>query len=369
MKTYREFIVEQQKINEIGPIGAALMGAMALWGVGGKAYKKVKDKIKGYKESQKEKKDNAEKSQKEKKDNAEYGYDINVKTYNPNTKKEETLSYFIDPKKPDPGNDDLGKMGIKFGSEYKNPNNDDIVELEKEAGNQANRFNREIKVKVQRGESLDDMDLPSTMKPESKDQKPEPEKQEPTPEPEDQKPEPEKQEPTPEPEDQKPEPEKQEPEGTGVKLPRDYVGKDIKDIPDDMKDDVANLERKKLKNTKDVENHMKRWGLDRVVGWTKKRGSSGMPGDYEYVQDSFILNFSSVLYEDLRSDLQKMTKSKTDGEVTLADGTSIPIEPLTAQILVKYIDSLDSSEKKKIINQLQRTERGFMKVLGKAHEV
>ena len=36
-------------------------------------------------------------------------------------------------------------------------------------------------------------------------------------------------------------------------------------------------------------------------------------------------------------------------------------------LVVKYIEGLKSSEQKKVINQIQRTERGFMKVLGKAH--
>ena len=50
------------------------------------------------------------------------------------------------------------------------------------------------------------------------------------------------------------------------------------------------------------------------------------------------------------------------------DGSDIPIDPLTSQILVKYIEGLSSSEKNRTIQQIQRTERAFMKVPGKAHE-
>ena len=57
MKKFKEFKSEQQYIKEIGPIAATLMGAMALWG-GFQAFKKVKSKIKGYRETKKEKKDN-----------------------------------------------------------------------------------------------------------------------------------------------------------------------------------------------------------------------------------------------------------------------------------------------------------------------
>ena len=44
------------------------------------------------------------------------------------------------------------------------------------------------------------------------------------------------------------------------------------------------------------------------------------------------------------------------------------MDAFTAEILVKYIEGLSSSEKNRVIKQIQRTERAFMKVLGKAHE-
>jgi hypothetical protein len=134
-----------------------------------------------------------------------------------------------------------------------------------------------------------------------------------------------------------------------------------------MKDAVQGLERKKLKNTKDVEAHMARWGLERVVGWTKKAGSSGQSGDYEYIKNSRIISFGEFIAEDVMSDLKKITKSNKDSEISLDDGNDIPTDPLTAEILVKYIEGLGSSEKNKTIKQIQRTERAFMKVLGKAH--
>ena len=68
------------------------------------------------------------------------------------------------------------------------------------------------------------------------------------------------------------------------------------------------------------------------------------------------------------NDLKKASKSRKDSEITLDDGADIPIDPLTSQILVKYIEGLSSSEKNKTIKQIQRTERAFLKVLGKAHE-
>ena len=131
---------------------------------------------------------------------------------------------------------------------------------------------------------------------------------------------------------------------------------------------VQNLERKKLKSTKDVEAHMKRWGLERVVGFSKKMGPSKMPSDYEYVKNSRIISFGKFISEGVMDDLKKVSKSKKDSEISLDDGSDIPIDPLTSQILVKYIEGLSSSEKNRTIQQIQRTERAFMKVLGKAHE-
>ena len=84
--------------------------------------------------------------------------------------------------------------------------------------------------------------------------------------------------------------------------------------------------------------------------------------------ESYMLKFGEFIAEDIMKDLKKAAKSKKDVEITLDDGADIPIDPITADIFVKYIEGLSSSEKNKTIKQIQRTERGFMKVLGKAHE-
>ena len=85
------------------------------------------------------------------------------------------------------------------------------------------------------------------------------------------------------------------------------------------------------------------------------------------VYNSRVLKFGEFITEDVMRDLKKISKSKKDMEIKLGDGAEIPIDPMTAEIFVKYIEGLKSSEQKKVINQIQRTERGFMKVLGKAH--
>ena len=92
------------------------------------------------------------------------------------------------------------------------------------------------------------------------------------------------------------------------------------------------------------------------------------PGRTKKVYNSNVLSFGEFITEGVMKDLLKAGKSKKDSEITLDDGADIPIDPLTSQILVKYIEGLSSSEKNRTIQQIQRTERAFMKVLGKAHE-
>ena len=85
MKKFKEFKSEQQYVTEIGPIAATLMGAMALWG-GYQAFKKVKSKWKGYKETKQEKKDNKE-----------AGVSIELKVFNSETGKTDVETEMISP--------------------------------------------------------------------------------------------------------------------------------------------------------------------------------------------------------------------------------------------------------------------------------
>ena len=63
MKKYKQFRTEQQYIAEVGPFASAMMSAMAIFGGGmaaWKLYKTGKEKIKGYRETKQEKKENQE---------------------------------------------------------------------------------------------------------------------------------------------------------------------------------------------------------------------------------------------------------------------------------------------------------------------
>ena len=320
MKQFREFKSQQQVVNEIGPVGATIATVMGIVG-GAMALKKGLDKFKGYRESQKEKRANKK------------GFVVDLKVFNKDTGEIDTVKKVVRKKRLD--NDGVEKLRKKMQKDQ------DITN----AGLEADFIDSGGPERVKREKEKADADKPETTDDDNTD---EPETS-----------------PEQEPQDDKSGEDK--PQGSTAPTAGDFVGKDIKDIPDDMKGPVQDLERKKLKSTKDVEAHMKRWNTRSVVGWTKKKGKSGMSGDYEYVKNSRVISFGEFIKEDVMKDMRKISKSKKDMEIKLDDGTEIPIDPMTAEIFVKYIEGLKSSEQKKVINQIQRTERGFMKVLGKAH--
>ena len=162
----------------------------------------------------------------------------------------------------------------------------------------------------------------------------------------------------------------------------------------DAADDAARQERGGIEDVKDAEEYYKNNG-EAPAGWrnagTKKKPELMTTADYKKEMErkkkvgkrgrggkdtskpdkpteSNMLKFGEFITEDVMKDLKKISKSKKDMEIKLSDGSEIPIDPMTAEIFVKYIEGLSSSEKKRTIQQIQRTERAFMKVLGKAHE-
>ena len=166
-------------------------------------------------------------------------------------------------------------------------------------------------------------------------------------------------------------------EDEGEDIPAsEYVDANIDTIPPSKKSEVQALETDEIKDSKGVVNWMKRWRKKgekgtAPEGWEKEfdgEGDNKKLKGYKQKEESKVLSFGEFITEGVMNDLLKAGKSKKDSEITLDDGADIPIDPLTSQILVKYIEGLSSSEKNRTIQQIQRTERAFMKVLGKAHE-
>ena len=356
MKNFKDFKAEQKYTTEIiqyGPIGATIAAAAGIFG-SYLAIKKGLEKYKGYRESKAEKKAREQN-----------GFDMTVKVYNPATGKEEDQDFWIHPKD---GNADLEKLGYKLprnaAGRIKAPDDDQLDKMEKEAKKKSSMKTGEIKRKQAQG-SLTDDDLTTDQQIQLGDKKKE--------------------------DDKKAASKAADDREREEKSETDWVDHpDTSEIPSDMKSGVKEKERKKIAGHKDVLAYKKRWEMEpgaSVDGWKKWIEDPDKPKDFEYVsaadydkkmqqkqnkkpakkEESKMLSFGEFISEDIMKDLKKITKSKRDMEIKLDDGSSIPIDPMTAEIFVKYIEGLKSSEQKRIINQIQRTERGFMKVLGKAH--
>ena len=118
MKKFKQFHSEQQYITEVGPLLGMLTGLLGL-GVAGwagiKTAKAAKDKFKGYRESQAEKKENSK-----------AGITISIKKFNPETGKIE----------PEP-------VDIPGGDKRANVNDEEITKLEKKEQAKQNKLNKE----------------------------------------------------------------------------------------------------------------------------------------------------------------------------------------------------------------------------------
>ena len=283
MKKYTDFRSEQIHINEIGPVGATIMAVSGLIG-GAFALKKGLEKLKGYKDSQKEKRANKK------------GFVVDLKVFNQDTGEIDTVKKVVRKKRLD--NDGVEKLRKKMQKDQ------DITN----AGLEADFIDSGGPERVKREKEKADADTSSPEPEQSPEQSPE-----------------------------------QELRSKGDKDPKDGG----------IKDDGEANKYKKLTGKA-------------PRGWrtfTYKSGAS----ELRMNKEDRVLKFGEFIQEDVVSDLKKISKSKKDMEIKLGDGSEIPIDPMTADIFVKYIEGLKSSEQKRVINQIQRTERGFMKVLGKAH--
>ena len=319
MKQFKQFRSEQEVINEIGPVGVSIMTAMGIFGGGVAAYKlfkKAKETIKGYKETKKEKKDNQ--------DNGVY---IDLKTWDDDAGKITTTPTLI----------------AKAGTAAANMSNDERDKKQKEEQKKLDPENTRKQAQWEiKNKEKEEGDKEKKTKADA---------------------------------------------GKSVK---DWMGTEVDKIPDGMKPKVKEKERIEIGGHKDVLAYMDRWEVDSVKGWKRWFDDPKDKDDFEYVDpkewekryakggaakfgqrpkigESRLLKFGEFITEGVMDDLKKASKSRKDSEITLDDGADIPIDPLTASILVKYIEGLGSSEKNKIINKIQRTERAFMKVLGQAH--
>ena len=335
MKKYKQFRAEQQYITEVGPFASAMMvamGAVGLGVAGWKLFKAGKEKIKGYRETKKEKADNKE-----------AGVFIDKKIFDPETGTTTTETIPLHKSgtsKARMSNDEVEKEQKKEQKKQDIKNKKlkfKYVEAEKD-NKEAIKGGKVLKYDKNSGEySVED---PETDEPSANTatanttttSTQEPEEDE---------------------------------------IPKDDEG-NIKNQDDaqKVKDETGNAPDGWITDPEDEKKVIKKEDEPDSGSSTQgtTTGQDTSAANRLLRRNNRLLNFGEFITEGVMNDLLKAGKSKKDSEISLDDGADIPIDPLTSQILVKYIEGLSSSEKNRTIQQIQRTERAFMKVLGKAHE-
>jgi hypothetical protein len=67
--------------------------------------------------------------------------------------------------------------------------------------------------------------------------------------------------------------------------------------------------------------------------------------------------------EDVVDQLRNIVKKKKESDITFKSGTSVPIDPNSAETVLKTFDSLNSSNKRKTQDSMNKDTKSFMKVL------
>ena len=320
MKKFKQFKSEQQHITEVGPYASAMMAGMGVIGLGmagWKLFKTAKEKIKGYKETKAEKKDNKEN-----------GVFVQIKKWDDEKGKLVTQAVEIE------------AAGSSAASMY----NDEIEKKRKELQKKEDPKNNRMQA------AYDERERVAGDEKEAEDKKDKEERGGI--------------------EDVK---DAEEYFDNNGEAPPGWRNAGDKDKPELMttKDYEKELERRKKVAKKKKPTDQKKDNTSSTVGKVTGKDAGGGLKDLAKQQvqrNRRLLKFGEFISEDVMKDLKLASKSRKDSEITLDDGADIPIDPLTSQILVKYIEGLSSSEKNRTIQQIQRTERAFMKVLGKAHE-
>lgn len=91
------------------------------------------------------------------------------------------------------------------------------------------------------------------------------------------------------------------------------------------------------------------------------RGILELPSKQE---ESILMgNVIVPLEEDVEKQLRAVVKKKKEAEIKFKSGTSVPIDPEAATVILKTLDSLNSSNKKKMQNNMNKDTKSFLKIL------
>ena len=69
------------------------------------------------------------------------------------------------------------------------------------------------------------------------------------------------------------------------------------------------------------------------------------------------------LEEDVEKQLRSVVKKKREADIKFKSGTSVPIDPEAASTILKTLDSLNSTNKKKMRDNMNKDTKSFLKIL------
>ena len=84
------------------------------------------------------------------------------------------------------------------------------------------------------------------------------------------------------------------------------------------------------------------------------------------MQDENILlgkTLKEPLEEDVEKQLRAVVKKKREADIKFKSGTSVPIDPDAASVILKTLDSLNSTNKKKMRDNMNKDTKSFLKIL------
>jgi hypothetical protein len=85
------------------------------------------------------------------------------------------------------------------------------------------------------------------------------------------------------------------------------------------------------------------------------------------VKQDKSMSFGKITEESLEEDVEKqlraVVKKKKEADIKFKSGTSVPIDPEAASVILKTLDSLNSSNKKKMRDNMNKDTKSFLKIL------
>ena len=91
------------------------------------------------------------------------------------------------------------------------------------------------------------------------------------------------------------------------------------------------------------------------------RESIGFPIKEKKVEE--VIRVDNSLKEDVVDQLRSVVKKKKEADIKFKSGTSVPIDPESAKTILKTFDTLNSSNKKKMQDNMNKDTKSFLKIL------